>query len=329
MKIITGGAGFIGSAICWRLNTLGIEDIIIVDSDMDGTKKKNLENLKYSEFMDKVTFLQKITNGTFRGKPDTLYHMGACTSTTEEDMEYLKKNNFEYSVHLAEWTLKNDIRYIYASSAATYGDGSMGFDDSLSLIPKLKPMNKYGLSKQMFDLWILENKYENRVAGLKYFNVFGPNENHKGDMRSMVNKAYSEIMKSGKLKLFKSYKTEFKDGEQKRDFIYIKDAVEMTIFFDLINPVGKSKNGIYNIGTGTVCTWNRLARAIFSSLDMTPDIVYVDMPGNIKNQYQYYTEANLDRLRNAGYNNKIMSIEDSVRDYVVNYLSMDKYLSVS
>jgi ADP-L-glycero-D-manno-heptose 6-epimerase len=329
MIIITGGAGFIGSAICWRLNKMGIEDIIIVDSDLEGTKKKNLENLKYTDYIDKETFLLKIMKNMFHVKHKTVYHMGACTSTTEEDMEYLKRNNFEYSVHLAEWALKNDVRFIYASSAATYGDGSLGFDDDVNLIPELKPLNKYGLSKQMFDLWVLEKKLENKVVGLKYFNVFGPNENHKGDMRSMVNKAYSEIMNTGKLKLFKSYKPEYADGEQKRDFLYIKDAVEMTVFFDDVNPQGKNCFGIYNAGSGNACTWNRLAGAIFKALGKPPDIIYVDMPKNIINQYQYYTEANMTKLRNAGYTKPVMSIEDSVKDYVVNYLSKDKYLNIN
>jgi ADP-L-glycero-D-manno-heptose 6-epimerase len=225
--------------------------------------------------------------------------------------------------------LKNDIRFIYASSAATYGDGSMGFDDDISLIPKLKPLNKYGLSKQMFDLWVLEKKLEDKVVGLKYFNVFGPNENHKGDMRSMVNKTFSQVVKTGELRLFKSYKPDYADGEQKRDFIYVKDAVEMTIFFDMINPIGKNQNGIYNIGSGSASTWNQLARAIFKALGKEPNIIYVEMPDNIKNQYQYFTEANIKKLRGAGYGKEMMSLDDSVGDYIVNYLSKDKYLSLN
>jgi ADP-L-glycero-D-manno-heptose 6-epimerase len=327
MKIITGGSGFIGSAICWRLNTLGFNEIVIVDSDIEGTKQKNLENLKYLEFIDKETFIGKLSNGIFSGKVDTLYHMGACTSTTEEDMEYLTKNNYEYSKTLGQWCLKNNIRYIYASSAATYGAGEMGFDDDEKLIPKLKPLNKYGLSKQMFDMWVLENNLQKKFAGLKYFNVYGPNENHKDDMRSMVNKAYGQIIKTGKLKLFKSDKPEYGDGEQKRDFIYVKDAVEMTIFFDVTNQIGKSKSGIFNIGSGRASSWNELAYAIFKAMGKEPAIEYVEMPDNLKNQYQYYSKANLSKLLEAGYKNKIESLEDSVRDYVVSYLAVDKYLT--
>lgn len=327
MKIITGGSGFIGSAICWRFNTLGISDIVLVDSDIEGTKQKNLENLKYLEFIDKQTFLTKLNNGKFSGKTDTIYHMGACTSTTETDMDYLIKNNFEYSKILGEWCVRNNVRYIYASSAATYGAGELGFDDDEKMIPSLKPLNKYGLSKQMFDIWVLENNLQNKFVGLKYFNVYGPNENHKADMRSMVNKAYSQIEKTGKLKLFKSDKKEYKDGEQKRDFVYVKDAVEMTIFFDPSNRNGKSKTGIFNIGSGRASSWNELAGAIFKAMGKEINIEYVDMPDSLKNQYQYYSKANLDKIRQAGYVSDVTSIEDSVRDYVVNYLAQDKYLT--
>ena len=327
MKIITGGAGFIGSAVCWRLNTLGFTDIVIVDSDKDGTKKNNLENLKYLEFIDKDDFLKKLTGGNLDKKTDTVYHMGACSSTTEEDMDFLRKNNFEYSKTLGEWCLKNNIRYIYASSGATYGDGSLGFDDDYNLIPKLKPLNKYGLSKQMFDLWVLNNNLQNKFVGLKYFNVFGPNENHKGDMRSMVNKSYDRVKRTGIIELFKSEIDEYKDGEQVRDFVYVKDAVEMTIFFDVINPVGSEKSGIFNVGSGEASTWNRLAYAVFKAMEIEPKIVYVDMPVNLRNQYQYFTQANISKIRNAGYKNKMTVFEDAVGDYIKNYLSKDKFLT--
>lgn len=328
MRIITGGAGFIGSAICWKLNTIGINDIVIVDTDREGTKEKNLENLRYSEFIDKETFLKWLDGGAFSGKVETLYHMGACTSTTENDMNYLKQNNYEYSRILGEWCLKENVRYIYASSAATYGDGSLGFEDDEKLIPQLSPLNKYGLSKQMFDMWVLDNNLQNKFVGLKYFNVFGPNESHKKDMRSMVNKSFDLVKQTGELRLFKSEKKEYADGEQKRDFVYVKDAVEMTIFFDVMNPVGKDKTGIYNIGSGRASSWNELANAVFKAMKLKPNIVYVDMPDNLKNQYQYYSEANLTKLKNAGYKNEVMSLESAVEDYVVNYLSKGKFLSV-
>ena len=327
MKIITGGAGFIGSAICWRLNTLGFTDIIIVDSDKKGTKQNYLENLKFTEFIDKDDFLNILSKGALNGKADTLYHMGACTSTTEDNMDYLRENNFEYSKTLGEWCLKNNARYIYASSGATYGDGSLGFDDDYSLIPKLKPLNKYGLSKQMFDLWVLDNNLQNKFVGLKYFNVFGPNENHKRDMRSMVNKSYDKVVNKGVIELFKSERDDYKDGEQKRDFVYVKDAVEMTVFFDLTNPVGREKSGIFNVGSGEASTWNRLANAVFKAMDLDPKIVYIDMPDNLRNQYQYYTKANISKIRSAGYTNNMTVFEDAVSDYIKNYLSKNKFLS--
>lgn len=328
MKIITGGAGFIGSAICWRLNQDNYKDILLVDSDLSGTKKNNLEGLHYSDYLDKDSFLYNLSKDTFKNKIETIYHMGACSSTTEEDMEFLKKNNFGFSKTLAEWCINNNVRYVYASSAATYGDGSLGFDDDDKLIPKLKPLNKYGLSKQMFDIWVLDNKLQNSFVGLKYFNVFGPNENHKGDMRSMVNKQYKNVIDNGKIKLFKSGLPQYKDGEQMRDFIYVKDAVEMTVFFDNSNPVGYNKNGIYNIGSGVASTWNRLANAIFKALNREPVIEYIDMPDNLKNQYQYYSKATLSKIRNAGYTRPIAELEDTVKDYVQNYLVKDAYLKV-
>lgn len=326
MKIITGGAGFIGSAICWRLNSLGIEDILIVDTDLEGIKKNNTANLKFKDFVDKDSFLKRVVNNSFYSKLDTVYHMGACSSTTEENMEFLKANNFEYSKEVGKWSLKNGIRFIYASSAATYGNGEHGFEDNHELIPLLKPLNKYGLSKQMFDMWVLENKYENKFAGIKYFNVFGPNENHKGEMRSMVNKAYHQIKETGRMKLFKSYKPEYNDGEQRRDFLYVKDAVEMTIYFDAIEGAGRDFTGIYNVGSGNAYTWNELANAIFKAMNKEVTIEYVDMPDNIKEQYQYYSKAELIKLRDSGYRVDITELERGVEDYIVNYLSKDRYL---
>jgi ADP-L-glycero-D-manno-heptose 6-epimerase len=327
MKIITGGAGFIGSAICWKLNLLGFKDILIVDSDMEGTKKNNLKDLIYSDFVDKDTFLKDLSAGKYK-ETDTLYHMGACSSTTETNMSFLQKNNIDYSRFLAEWSLKNNVRYVYASSAATYGDGSRGFDDDVKLIPTLKPLNKYGLSKQIFDMCIIENNLYDKIVGLKYFNVFGPNENHKGDMRSMVNKSFKIIKETGKMKLFRSERSEYKDGEQKRDFLYVKDAVDMTVFFDSTNPVGNKQNGIYNIGSGKASTWLDMAFALFKAMDKEPRIEFVDMPDNIRNQYQYFTEAKIDKLRAAGYNQPIITLEKSVKDYVQNYLIPEKYLSI-
>jgi ADP-L-glycero-D-manno-heptose 6-epimerase len=329
MKIITGGAGFIGSAICWRLNTVGNHDILIVDENLEGTKENNLSGLDYVDFIDKDSFLKKIQTGAINYKVDTIYHMGACSSTTEDNMEYLMENNVEYSKHLGKWCLSNNTKYIYASSGATYGAGELGFSDDIELIPKLKPLNKYGLSKQLFDKWVLENNYHNKFVGLKYFNVFGPNENHKGHMKSMINKSFTQIMETGKLKLFRSLNPAYKDGEQMRDFVYVKDAVEMTLFFDPFNEAGKSYTGIYNIGSGEANTWLTVANAIFKALDKKPEIEFVDMPENLVNQYQYYSKADLSKLKDTGYNNKkSFPIEASVKDYVCNYLMLDNYLTI-
>jgi len=327
MKIITGGTGFIGSAICWLLNKNGINDVILVDTDNEGYKKHYTENLKYTDFIERDVFLKGIVSGKSYGNADSVYHMGACSSTTEQNMDYLKENNVEYSKQVGIWCLKNNVKYIYASSGATYGDGSMGFDDDVTLIPGLNPLNKYGLSKQLFDMWVIENKLEKKFTGLKYFNVFGPNENHKGDMRSMVNKTFSQVMETGKLRLFKSYNPEYKDGEQMRDFLYVKDAVEMTLFFDPVLGSGKDKTGIYNIGSGKAATWLEMASALFKSLGKEMNIEFINMPDDIKNQYQYFTQAKMDKLNNAGYEKECMKLEDSVGDYVKNYLLPGKYLS--
>lgn len=328
MKIITGGAGFIGSAICWKLNLSGIEEILIVDEDTSGTKKQNLEGLKFTDFVEKDKFLKQAETGAINYKVDSIYHMGACSSTTENNMEYLIENNVEYSKSIGKWCLSNNAKYIYASSAATYGDGEKGFDDDIETIPSLKPLNKYGLSKQMFDMWVIENKLLDKFTGLKYFNVFGPNETHKGSMRSMVNKAYDQIKETGKLKLFRSLKQEYKDGEQMRDFVYVKDAVDMTLFFDPINGDGKYSTGIYNIGSGRAATWLDAANAVFKALGKEPQIEWIDMPDNIKDQYQYYSKANMNKLRQAGYKNECMKLEDSVRDYVEGYLATGEFLKV-
>jgi ADP-L-glycero-D-manno-heptose 6-epimerase len=213
-------------------------------------------------------------------------------------------------------------RFIYASSAATYGDGFQGYNDDQTKLNDLRPMNMYGYSKHLFDLWLHKMGMIEEVVGLKYFNVYGPNEYHKGDMRSVIHKAYEQICDTGKVKLFKSYRDDYKDGEQVRDFIYVKDAVDMTLYF-LQN---RSKNGLYNVGTGNARSWNDLVTAVFSAMDKEVNIEYIDMPAGIRDKYQYHTEANLEKLRYAGYDGKIMSLEEGVEDYVKNYLVPGKYL---
>ncbi len=239
MIVVTGGAGFIGSAIVWRLNEMGRDNVIIVDELGNEEKWKNLVGLKFSDFINKQEFIKKVVDRSLDIGISAIIHMGANSSTTEKDADHLLSNNYEYTKHLAEYCLSRDLRFIYASSAATYGDGSLGFVDDESICSSLRPLNMYGYSKSLFDNWAIKHNAINKIAGIKYFNVYGPNEYHKGDMRSVVHKAFEQINASGKVKLFKSGNPKYRDGEQKRDFIYVKDAIDMTLFF-LDN---KDKNG--------------------------------------------------------------------------------------
>jgi ADP-L-glycero-D-manno-heptose 6-epimerase len=329
MIVVTGGAGFIGSAIVWRLNQLGNDDILVVDDLGTDEKWKNLVPLRFRDYMEKDKFLNLVVNGKLssglrsnRGKVEAIIHMGACSSTMERDAAFLIQNNFEYSIQLAMAAVSENVRFIYASSAATYGDGAKGFDDDEKGIDNLRPMNMYGYSKQLFDQWVLRHGLLGKTVGLKYFNIFGPNEYHKGEMRSMVLKAVEQIRSTGTIKLFKSYKKEYKDGEQLRDFLYVKDAVEMTLFF----LESKKANGLFNIGSGVTNSWNKLGAAIFHSLNRPEKIEYVEMPDAIREKYQYYTCANISKLREAGYAKPLTDLDAAVSDYVNNFLMSGKRL---
>ncbi|MEJ5351117.1 MAG: ADP-glyceromanno-heptose 6-epimerase [Melioribacteraceae bacterium] len=325
MIVVTGGAGFIGSAVVWKLNKMGIDKIIIVDELGKDDKWKNLNGLKFEDYYHKWKFIDLVRADFVPFKISSIIHLGACSSTTEKDADFLMNNNFLYSKDLALYSVKHGIRFIYASSAATYGDGSQGYDDDEKQLEKLRPLNMYGYSKHVFDLWIKRNGLLNKVVGLKYFNVYGPNEYHKGDMRSVVHKAFEQIRDTGKVQLFKSYRSDYKDGEQKRDFIYVKDAVDITLYF-LDN---KEKNGIYNVGTGKAQTWIELVTALFNALEKPVNIEFVDMPVEIRDRYQYFTEANLTKLRKAGYDKPIMNVQQGVEDYVKNYLLKNTYLAMN
>ncbi len=316
MIIVTGGAGFIGSAFVWKLNQEGIDNIIIVDRLGTSDKWKNLVNLRFVNYIHKDDFLEMMDTDMVPFKIDAIIHMGACSSTTERDADYLWHNNFVYTKMMAEWALERDVRFIYASSAATYGDGTRGFTDNHKTIDDLRPINMYGYSKQVFDLWVLRQKLEHKVAGIKFFNVFGPNEYHKGDMSSVILKAFHQIKETGKVKLFKSYKKEYEDGGQMRDFVYIKDCVKV-MWWLYKNP---KANGIFNVGTGKARTWNDLIKAVFTAMKKKTNIEYIAMPEALRNQYQYFTEAEMGKLKKAGCPVKFSSLEESVRDYVVNYL---------
>ena len=325
MIIVTGGAGFIGSAIVAGLNAKGVTDILIVDILGKDEKWKNLRNLSFADYLEADNFLDLISTGRFGLPIEAVFHLGACSSTTETDASYLIKNNFEYSKAVADFALAKKARLIYASSAATYGDGSKGFSDDESNLHELQPLNMYGCSKQMFDLWAAGNGMLKKIVGLKYFNVFGPNEYHKADMRSFVLKGFEQIKQTGKVRLFKSHNPDYADGRQKRDFLYIKDAVDMTLFF-LDN---KKPCGIFNIGAGQARTWLDLANALFAALGKQPNIEFIDTPPQIRDKYQYFTQADITKLRKAGCSKQITPLEDAAKDYVQNYLKSDNYLSAS
>ena len=323
--IVTGGAGFIGSALVWELNRRGCSRVAIADFPAHNEKGANLNGLHYTEIIEPAELSARLSSGSM-GKLDCIFHLGACSSTTETNEKYLRENNYEYSRQLAEWALGTGVRYVYASSAATYGDGSAGMDDSdPGQLERLRPLNLYGQSKQWMDLHAWREGWLERIVGLKYFNVFGPNENHKGDMRSVVCKSYAEVLKTGAIQLFKSYRPQYGDGEQRRDFLYVKDAVDMTLHL-AANPAA---NGIFNIGSGQPRTWNDLARAVFAALGREPRIEYIDMPESIRDKYQYFTQANIGKLLSTDYDRPITSLEDAVRDYVLNYLAHGRAIGAS
>lgn len=322
MIVVTGGAGFIGSAIVWKLNSSGNENIVIVDELGITDKWKNLVGLKFQEFIHKDDFISAVVDDSIGFPVETIIHMGANSSTTEKDADHLFSNNFLYTRELAKYCLSKNIRFIYASSAATYGDGSLGFDDDESKLETLRPLNMYGYSKQLFDLWAKRNDILNKIVGIKYFNVYGPNEYHKGDMRSVVHKAFEQVRDMGKVRLFKSLNPSYNDGEQMRDFIYVKDAVDMTLHF----LEHKDKNGIYNVGSGKARTWIDLVTALFNAVGKPVNIEFIDLPENLREKYQYFTEANLTKIKSAGYNKSLTSLEDGVNDYVKNYLLKNLYL---
>lgn len=317
--IVTGGMGFIGSALIWKMNEMGIENIIIVDSPDKQDSWKNIVNLKFSDIISKEDFIIAVEKNTFSRCVSGILHMGACSDTTEKNSAFLLGNNYHYTKKLALWAVKNNCRFVYASSAATYGCGP-DFSDNETNLFSLKPLNMYGYSKHLFDLWAYRNKLLKRIAGLKFFNVFGPNEYHKQDMRSVVLKKFLEIRETGVAKLFKSYRNEYRHGEQKRDFIYIKDAVDMTLFL-YQNP---SINGIFNIGTGIARSFNEVVMSIFKILSKEVKIQYIEMPDAIRDSYQYFTKADISKIRNSGYRKKILPLQEAIEDYIKNYLLTDQ-----
>ena len=313
--VITGAAGFIGRNVVAELNARGCDDLLLVDTLGKDDKWRNLPGLRFEDLLQPADFLRHLEAGRFSDL-EGIVHLGACSSTTENDADFLLENNYAYSRRVCEWSLSHQTRFVYASSAATYGDGSAGYSDDVRLLGGLKPLNMYGYSKHLFDLWADKQGYFNRIAGLKYFNVYGAFEDHKGDMRSMVNKAYGQIKKSGKVQLFKSHRPDFADGEQLRDFVYVKDAVAVTLYL-LEN---RAVSGLFNCGTGEARSWNALVKATFAAMNLPLEIEFVAMPEILRGKYQYFTQAEMAKLRVAGYTLPFVSLEDGVRDYVTTYL---------
>lgn len=315
---MTGGAGLIGSAIIWGLNNRGLENIWLVDwAEPDSLKSRNIKALSYSRHLSPEDFRNMIReNSPELSEITTIFHLGACSNTTETNEDYLNDNNLGYTTELCQWSLDEDVRFVYASSASTYGNGAQGMDDQEEDLQKFNPLNLYGWSKHKFDLLAQQNGWLEKIVGLKYFNVYGPNEEHKGDMRSVVSKAYEQISSTGEMTLFKSHHPNYRDGEQMRDFLYVKDSVLMTIWL----AENTHANGLFNLGNGKARTWLDLGRAIFSALGTEDNIRFVEMPEILRDKYQYFTEAKIDKLRNAGYRNEQFSLEEAVKDYVSNYL---------
>ena len=320
MIVITGGAGMIGSIIAWHLNTkLGRDDLVIVDHITHEAQWQNLVHRQYVEYLDKDQLFDFLEGNE---QVDAVIHMGAISATTERDFNKLVEANIHYSQDLWGWCTENEVPFFYASSAATYGDGSAGYDDAN--IDKLRPLNAYGYSKHFFDQWALKQTPENSPpawAGFKFFNVYGPNEYHKERMASVAFHTFNQFSETGTMKLFKGTKAGIKDGEQLRDFVYVKDAASVVAYF--LSTVMNNKpapNGIYNIGTGQARSFKDLSENVIANMGKTPHITYVDMPEDLQGKYQYFTQANMTNLRAAGYKAPMTSLEDGIKDYVQNYL---------
>jgi ADP-L-glycero-D-manno-heptose 6-epimerase len=320
--LVTGGAGFIGSALIWELNRRGLKNILVADLLGQDVKWKNLAPLQFADYLEGDDLLMRLdVHGHQFDDIQTIFHLGACSSTTETDAAYLIRNNFEYSKALAQFALGGERRFLYASSAATYGCLEEQVSESIPL-GKLRPLNMYGYSKHLFDCWAERAEVLPLITGLKYFNIFGPNEYHKGDMRSVVHKAYYQILETARISLFKSYRPEFRDGEQRRDFLYVKDAVDATVY--LAEHV--EGGGLFNIGSGEAQTWLSLANAIFNSIGQPPKINFIEMPEELQDKYQYFTCADIRKLRAFGYERPMTPLSDAVRDYVLNYLIPGRHL---
>lgn len=320
MIVITGAAGFIGSCLIGKLNSENFFDLVAVDDFSNPTKNKNLEGKIFSRKIHRNEFLNWLRQN--QKLVQFVFHIGARTDTTEFNKEIFAQLNFNYSKEVWKICAQHGLPLVYASSAATYGLGEFGYDDNHQIVEKLKPLNPYGESKNEFDKWALRQKQQPYFwAGLKFFNVYGPNEYHKARMASVIFHAFNQIQTTGKVKLFRSHNPQFKDGEQLRDFIYVKDVLEVCFF--LMNL--RKNSGIYNLGTGKARTFSDLAKAVFSSLNKKPEIEFIDTPADIRDKYQYFTEAKMEKLRTIGYEKNFTPLEEGINDYVKNYLLEKKY----
>lgn len=320
--LVTGAAGLIGSAVVWELNRRGFENIVIAEILGSDEKWRNLVPLKYASYIDANELLNHPASPSTRDVR-CIFHLGACSATTEKDADYLMRNNYAFTMQLARWALAEKLRFVYASSAATYGDGSAGMSDlDPDQLPALRPLNMYGYSKHLVDLHAHRNGWLTKITGLKYFNVFGPNEDHKGGMRSVVHKAFHEISSTGKVSLFRSHHPDYPDGGQIRDFLYVKDAAAVTVDLAL-NP---GATGIFNVGSGIASTWIDLVTPIFAALGLPVAIDFVDMPEQLRGRYQYHTRADISRLLQHGVAATFTPLAEAVHDYVSHYLQFDRRL---
>lgn len=320
MIIVTGAAGFIGSCLVSKLNQEGFQDIILVDDFSDPNKMKNLEGKTYSQKVHRDDFIQWLRGN--QRLVQFVFHLGARTDTTEFNKEIFDRLNLNYSKDVWKICVEFGLPLAYASSAATYGLGEHGYDDNEEVIEKLKPLNPYGDSKNDFDKWAIKQEKKPYLwIGLKFFNVYGPNEFHKGRMASVIMHAYNQIQEKGLVKLFRSHNPKYKDGEQLRDFVYVKDVVEVCYFF----LHHRKNSGIYNLGSGKARTFLDLVKNTFSALNKTPNIEFVDTPIDIRDKYQYFTEANMNKLKGIGYSKPFHTLEEGVKDYVQNHLVGEKY----
>lgn len=314
--LVTGAAGFIGSALVYELNQRGFENLILTDVLGSSEKWKNLVPLRFTDYLDAAALVDHLDD---LHDVSTVFHLGACSATTELDASYLMENNYRYTKRLCEWAMAGGRRFVHASSAATYGNGAHGMEDGTDQLESLRPLNMYGYSKHLFDLHAKRNGWFDRIVGLKYFNIFGPNEDHKGDMRSVVHKSFAKIRDEDHVTLFRSHHADYRDGEQQRDFLYVKDAVDATLHL----AAHPTACGLFNVGSGSASTWIDLVTPMFEAMAKPIDIRFIDMPEHLRGKYQYHTCADITRLKATGWSGPHYTLAAAVSEYVTAHLIPD------